>query len=239
MGAKKTVMLTGASGHMGFHGFKELYAKKDKFNLVLLLRGSEKNRVKFKDFENDPSVRIVWGDLTNYEDVLNAVTGSDYILHVGGMVSPAADWKPYRTQKTNIGAAQNICKAVLAQPDPDAVKVCYIGTVAETGGRNYPIHWGRCGDPLKVSVYDHYAVSKCIAERVFVESGIKNWVVMRQSGILYPNILKNMDPIMFHVPINGVLEWCTVEDSGRLLANLWMKMQKATSVPISGITSTI
>ena len=88
MGAKKTVMLTGASCHMGFHGFKELYAKKDKFNLVLLLRGSEKNRVKFKDFENDPSVRIVWGDLTNYEDVLNAVTGSDYILHVGGMVSP-------------------------------------------------------------------------------------------------------------------------------------------------------
>ena len=43
---------------------------------------------------------------------------------------------------------------------------------------------------------------------------------MRKSGILYPNILKNMDPIMFHVPINGVLEWCTVEDSGRLLANL-------------------
>lgn len=42
MGAKKTVMLTGASGHMGFHGFKELYAKKDKFNLVLLLRGSRK-----------------------------------------------------------------------------------------------------------------------------------------------------------------------------------------------------
>ena len=25
---------------------------------------------------------------------------------------------------------------------------------------------------------------------------------------------------MFHVPINGVLEWATVEDSGRLLANL-------------------
>ena len=50
MGAKKTVMLTGASGHMGFHGFKELYAKKDKFNLVLLLRGCEKNRLKFMDF---------------------------------------------------------------------------------------------------------------------------------------------------------------------------------------------
>lgn len=58
------------------------------------------------------------------------------------MVSPTADWKPYKTQKTNIGAAQSICKAVLAQPNPDDIKVCYIGTVAETGDRNYPIHWG-------------------------------------------------------------------------------------------------
>lgn len=182
---KKTVMLTGASGHMGFAGFKELHKKKDLYNTVLLLRRSEKNEKLFAPYASDPSVKIVWGDLANYDDVLRAVTGADYILHVGGMVSPAADWKPYRTQKTNIGAAENICNAVKAQPDPDAVKVCYIGTVAETGDRNYPIHWGRCGDPLKVSVYDHYAVSKCVAERVFVESGLKNWVVMRQSGILY------------------------------------------------------
>ena len=160
MADKKTVMLTGGSGNMGFAGFKELYAKKDEFNITLLLRGSEKNREKFKAYLNDPSVRIVWGDLTKYEDVLDAVNGADYVLHVGGMVSPTADWKPYRTQKTNIGAAENICNAVKAQPNPDAVKVCYIGTVAETGDRNYPIHWGRCGDPLKVSIYDHYAVSK-------------------------------------------------------------------------------
>ena len=220
MAEKKTVMLTGASGNMGFHGFQELWKKRDKFNIVVLLRNSEKNHKKFAEFMNDPALRIVWGDLTKYEDVLDAVTGSDYVLHVGGMVSPAADWKPYRTQKTNIGAAQNICKAVLAQPNADDIKVAYVGTVAETGDRNYPIHWGRCGDPLKVSVYDHYAVSKVVAERVFVESGLKNWVVMRQSGILYPDILKNMDPIMFHVPLNGVLEWCTTEDSGRLIANL-------------------
>ena len=141
MAEKKTVMLTGASGHMGFAGFKELFAKRDQFNIVVLLRDSEKNHNKFAPYMDDPSFKVVWGDLGNYEDVLAAVTGADYILHVGGMVSPAADWKPYRTQKTNIGAAQNICKAVLAQPDPDAVKVCYIGTVAETGDRNYPIHW--------------------------------------------------------------------------------------------------
>ena len=218
--SKKTIALTGSSGNMGWAGFQELYAKKDEYNIVLLNRGSKKNREKFAPYENDPSVRLIWGDLTNYEDVLDLVTGADYVLHVGGMVSPAADYYPVKTQKTNVTAAQNIVNAIKAQSDPDAVKVVYIGTVAETGDRNLPIHWARTGDPIKISVYDHYAISKVKAEAVFAESGLKHWVSLRQSGILYPGILKNLEPIMYHVPINGVLEWATVEDSGRLLANI-------------------
>ncbi len=217
---KKTVALTGASGNMGYAGFLELYARKDEFKIVLLLRNSEKNRKMFAKYLRDPAIRFVWGDLTNYDDVLQMVNGADYVLHVGGMVSPAADYYPVRTRKTNVTAAQNIVKAVKAQPDPDAVKVVYIGTVAQTGDRGIPIHWGRTGDPIKPSVYDHYAISKVMAEAVFAESGLKYWVSLRQSGILYPAILKNMEPIMFHVPMNEVLEWATVEDSGRLLANV-------------------
>ncbi|MBQ7888714.1 MAG: NAD(P)-dependent oxidoreductase [Erysipelotrichaceae bacterium] len=217
---KKTVALTGASGIMGFQTFLELYKKKDEVDIALLMRDSEKNRKKFASYLNDSSVRIIWGNLLNYEDVLNLVNGADYVLHIGGMVSPKADYYPMTTLKTNIGAAQNIVKAVKAQKDPDAVKVVYIGTVAETGDRNPPIHWGRCGDPIKISVYDHYAISKVKAEAVFAESGLKHWVSLRQSGILYPDILKNMEPIMYHVPMNGVLEWATVEDSGRLMANI-------------------
>lgn len=223
MSKKKVVFLTGASGTMGYAGFKELYAQKDRLGItqiVILNRGSEKNREKFKDYANDSYVKLVWGDLTNYDDVLKCVQGSDYVLHVGGMVSPAADYLPKRTQKTNIGAANNIINAVKAQPNADDIKVVYIGTVAETGDRNPPIHWGRTGDPIKISVYDHYAISKTKAEAIVAESGLKHWVSLRQSGILYPAILKNYDPIMFHVPVNGVLEWATVEDSGRLLANV-------------------
>ncbi len=213
----KTVFLTGASGNMGWAGFKEIYNAPEKFNLVVLLRDSEKNHEKFKDYINDPRVRIVWGDLTNYDDVLNCVTGSDVVLHVGGMVSPAADYYPKRTLDTNTKAARDIVEAVKAQPNADDIRVIYIGTVAQTGDRNPPIHWARTGDPIKISVYDHYAISKTIAESIFAESGLKHWASLRQSGILYANILKNYDPIMFHVCINGVLEWATVEDSATLL----------------------
>lgn len=217
--ANKKVFLTGASGTMGWAGFKELY-NCPNYDIIVLLRDSQKNRDLFQPYLGDPRVRIVWGDLTKYDSVLDSVTGADYVLHVGGMVSPAADYYPKKTIKTNVTAAEYIVKAVKAQPNPDEIKVIYIGTVAETGDRNEPIHWGRCGDPIKISVYDHYAISKVKAEHIFAESGLKYWASLRQSGILYPEIIKNMDPIMFHVPYRGVLEWATVEDSATLLANI-------------------
>ncbi len=219
---KKTVFLTGATGNMGFAGFKELYERKHMYNIVLLVyEGEKKEKLKKLDpYIDDPAVKTVYGDLVNYEDVLRCVTGCDIVLHVGGMVSPAADYFPERTMKTNVTAMENIVRAVKAQDNPDGIKVVYIGTVAQTGDRNIPTHWGRTGDPIQISVYDHYALSKTVAERILAESGLKYWVSLRQTGILYPDILKNMDPIMFHVPINGVLEWVTVEDSGRLCAKV-------------------
>ncbi len=103
--AKKTVFLTGGTGNMGWAGFQELYKRKDRFDLRLLARDSRKNRKMLKAYLADPSVTVIWGDLTDYEDVLKGVTGSDYVLHVGGMVSPAADYFPEKTLKVNVSAA--------------------------------------------------------------------------------------------------------------------------------------
>ena len=89
--SRKTVFLTGGTGNMGWAGFQELYARKDRFNIRLLARDSKKNHKLLDRYADDPAVTVVWGDLTRYEDVLEGVKGSDYVLHVGGMVSPAAD----------------------------------------------------------------------------------------------------------------------------------------------------
>lgn len=211
---KTTVFLTGATGTMGWAGLQELLAHKENYVIRVLARPSNKNKVLLAPIEKD--VEIVWGDLRNYGDVLRGVTGADVVLHVGGMVSPKADYQPTQTRKINMAGAANVTKAVLAQGD-NQPKVVYVGSVAQMGDRREPLHWCRTGDPICVSAYDHYGVTKVAAERLITDSGIKKWVSLRQSGILYPAILKNYDPIMFHVPVRGVLEWATVEDSGRLL----------------------
>ena len=216
---KKTIVfLTGATGTMGFAGMTEILKYPDKYELRILARPSKKNKELLGPLTNNHStLNIIWGDLTKYEDVLKGVTGADIVLHVGGMVSPQADYRPKATLRTNMSAAENVTKAVLAQPADHQPKVVYIGSVAQMGDRREPLHWGRTGDPICVSAYDHYGITKALAERIITDSGIKTWASLRQSGILYPAILKNYDPIMFHVPIRGVLEWATVEDSGRLL----------------------
>ena len=216
---RRTVFMTGATGNMGWAGFQELL-KKDRFNIRLLARDSKKNRRKLAPYMSRQDVTVVWGDLTRYEDVLRGVRGSDFVLHVGGMVSPAADYYPEKTLKVNVTAAENVVKAVLAQPNASEIKTVYIGSVAQYGDRNPPCHWGSADDMQTPAKYDMYALSKIRSEEIFATSGLKYWVSLRQTGILYPGILSVVNPTAFHVPMGGVLEWATIEDSGRLLAQV-------------------
>lgn len=206
---------------MGYASLKELTKHLDKFNVRLLARKSKKNIKKLAPFLKKDGISVEWGDLLNYEDVVKAMGKADIVLHLGALVSPEADKHPELALKINVGGTQNIVDAVKNLPNPDKVRLVYIGSVAETAHRDEPVHWSRIGDPVITGVYDYYGVSKIKAERVVAESGLKYWVCLRQSGILHPGLMmKTDDPIMFHVPLRGVLEWTTVEDSARLMAGV-------------------
>lgn len=215
----KKIFLTGASGNMGSIGLKELL-KDPENKIVALVLATERDREIMKPYENDPRVEIHWGDLTNYKDVRACVKGADYVLHVGALVSPVADSQPELAMKVNYGSTVNIINAIKEEPNPDSVRLVFIGTIAETGDRMPPIHWGRVGDPLKPSVHDYYAVSKIAAERAVIESGLKYWVSLRQTGILSKKMAEIEDSIMFHNCLDNVLEYVTDKDSGVLLRNI-------------------
>ena len=217
--SKKTILLTGASGNMGQATLAELFQRTDRFHIKALALDTPQDRKILHPFQKR-GLEVVWGDLTHYQDVVEGVTGADIILHVGGIVSPYADTRPELTMKVNVGAANNIVRAIHAQHHPDRTKLVYIGTMAQYGNRPVPIHWGRVGDPIKLSTFDIYALSKTIAERIIIESGLKNWVSLRQTGIARMAAAEPLDPITFHITLKGVLEWITPGDSGRLLANI-------------------
>ncbi len=215
---KKKIALTGATGTMGYEMLRRLAERLDRFTVTVLARPSKKNRKLLMPWLEKEGIEVVWGDLTNAADVRQLVKGADFVLHVGGMVSPEADYFPEKTFKVNTSSMQNIVDAVKKEPNPDKVGIVYIGSVAQYGPYNPPNHWGRCGDPLQPPSFDGYALSKVAAERILSDSGLKKWVSLRMSGILHKNLIYNAtDPIAFHVPVKGVLEWVNVEDTGRLI----------------------
>lgn len=219
MSTKKTIFLTGGTGNMGSATLAELLGRSDRFRVRALVRPEEKDHPVVKRHTGAAGLEWVWGDLTRYEDVRAGVTGADQVLHIGGLVSPMADHVPELTMQVNVGGARNIVQAINVAGQADTTSLVYIGTVAQTGHRNAPVHWGRTGDPIKISSYDQYAVSKTEAEAIVAQSGLKCWVSLRQTGILYPTMWKTHDPIIFHNPFHGVFEWVTVGDSARLAAN--------------------
>jgi len=212
---KKKVLLTGASGSMGGEAFKELLRRKDNYDIVLLLLPNKREKSIFTKYEGSDGIKIVWGDLRNPDDVLQAVDGVDHVLHAAAFIAPAADKNPALCRAINEGAAQNIVAAIKKQPDNgNYVRFVGVGSVAEYGDRLPPYHMVKVGDPLKPSVGDFYATTKIQAEKTVVESGIRYWAWMRQTYIAIPNTVSLMDPIMFHQPLNTHIELITPRDAG-------------------------
>lgn len=220
---KQRVFLTGVGGTMGGAALQEFVKPENAalFELVVLDLPTEANQKKLLPYHEKFNLEIIWGDLRDYEKVLQAVSGADFVLHAAAYIPPAADHHPELAMSINIGAAENIVRAIKAQADPDSIKLVNIGTVAETGDRLPPIHVGRTGDPIMPSVFDSYAVSKVAAERIVAESGLRYWVSLRQTFIL--SLANQPSPIMFHSPLNTCMEACTVENSGLVLLNVCKK----------------
>lgn len=220
MTARTRVFLTGAAGNWGRRILDEFRGRADHIDVVALVRPTPRDLETIHLYEDMPNLDVVFGDLTDYDAVERCVRGADYVLHVGAAVSPTVDDFPGMAMRVNPTAIQNIVDAVKMQPDPSQIAVIGVGTVAETGNRSEPHHWGRVGDPLRVAVFDEYGQSKIIAEKILVDSGLPRWAWLRQTGIFHPGVLEIRDPIMTHSPFNGVMEWVSVEDSARLMANI-------------------
>ena len=225
---RQRVLLTGSTGGMGHYVLEALVHDSTDQEIVLLVRESEVNRKKMEPYMKNEKVIIVWGDLGDYNDVYRSLEHVDIVLHVAALVSPVADSNPELAMKINYGSMCHILEAINAWGVQDSIKLVSIGTIAQTGDRMPPIHWGRVGDPIKPSVFDYYAVSKVAAERVLIESNVKHWVSLRQTGIMGKKMAEIQDPIMFHNCLDNVLEYVSDRDSGIMLANLCKKTKENT-----------
>ncbi|MBR6322193.1 MAG: NAD-dependent epimerase/dehydratase family protein, partial [Lachnospiraceae bacterium] len=211
------ISVTGASGTLGALSVESLL-KDPENRLRVLLRGSKRGKKAARRYVRrfGSRVEIVYGDVRKYEDCLRLLEGADYLLHLAAVIPPAADHNAKLTLAVNIDGTKNLICAALESGN--RVRFIFISSVAVYGGRDEKHPWGRVGDPLVTSAFDVYGQTKMISEFALMESGLKNWAVLRISAVLYDNLLTNniSDGLMFHTPWNAPIEWITAADSASL-----------------------
>ncbi|MCR5741314.1 MAG: NAD(P)-dependent oxidoreductase [Gammaproteobacteria bacterium] len=219
------VALTGASGNMGERVLKELLELDfiDEIKVLGHHKKSTKSIIKANKKHKD-KISIIMGSLADIDVCRSLVKDTDYVLNLGAVIPPLSDKNPEAAIEANEIGVKTLIKAI-EEIDVNQPKLIHTSTVGLYGDRCEKHLFGRVGDPLLISPFDIYALTKMRGEYAVLESNIKCFTIIRQSAMLYDKMLfKNIsDGLMFHTCYNSPLEWSTARDSGVLYRNILIK----------------
>jgi uncharacterized protein YbjT (DUF2867 family) len=114
--AKETkILVTGGSGFIGSGLLKNLIDKKNSAKYPSFIRCLTRNKKSISNLKiSEKDIQIVEGDLSNYNDCLNALDGIDiayYLVH--SMEGSTKDWKQFsqkeQTTAENFSRASTLC----------------------------------------------------------------------------------------------------------------------------------
>jgi len=206
---RKRVLLTGASGVVGFEVFKELLNRKDAYSIRVLNIDSKFERQLFQPYQQN--IEIIWGDIRDAACVTKALKDVNAVVHAAGIIPPLADLNPKLACEVNVEGTKNIVEGIKAQPVPP--NLLFTSSISVYGDRIEQPYIG-VDDPLVPSDGDEYAQTKIEAENIIIASGIR-YSIFRLCGILAKGF--KIQPLMFHMPLNTSLEWCYPSDVGYAL----------------------
>lgn len=202
------VMLTGASGSVGLMTLSALL-KHDNHQITVFDLDNKGNRKKLEPYLK--RVKIVWGDISNFDIVKDTVRNQDAIIHLAAVIPPKADIYPDLAKRVNYLGTVNLIKAIqqsFAKPI-----LIYASSISVYGDRlSEP--WIKVDDILKPSDKDYYASLKIKAEEAIRQAGIA-YIIYRLTAIMDK---PKLDPLMFHMPLNTKMEIASSRDTGYAFA---------------------
>lgn len=212
----KKILLTGASGTIGFEVLKQLYDRTDEYEVTIFDLESRKSKKKFAPYKD--RVEIVYGNISNEDDLARIANGKDVVIHLAAIIPPLADEAPELTHQVNTVGTERLIRQ-LVQHSPN-VFFLYSSSVSVYGDRlETPMI--NIGDELKASFGDEYAETKIEAEKILQNSNL-NWSIFRLGAIMGGH---KMSKLMFHQPLNTSMEIATAEDTARAFVHAIEKQE--------------
>lgn len=211
------ILLTGASGAVGSEALQQLVSS-NKYKIRVFDLETKTSKKVFATYKD--KIEIVFGDITNINDVEKISKEIDSVIHLAAIIPPLADEKPELAYKINTIGTKNLINS-LEKYSPKAFFL-YSSSVSVYGDRlkNYKI---KVGDKLQASVGDEYAKTKIEAEKLIQESSL-SWAIFRLSAIMGVGNHK-MTGLMFHMPLDTKIEITSPRDTARAFVHALEKQE--------------
>ncbi len=111
--AGKTLLITGGTGTFG-NAVVDM-AGKAGFGQIRIFSRDEKKQDDMRSRLKDSAVKFYLGDVRDYDSVLRAMHGVDFVFHAAALKQvPSCEFFPLEAVQTNTLGAENVMKAALA-----------------------------------------------------------------------------------------------------------------------------
>jgi UDP-N-acetylglucosamine 4,6-dehydratase len=112
MFANKILLITGGTGSFG-NAVLRRFLNSELSEIRILSRDEKKQDDMRKKF-NSPKLKFYIGDVRDYQSVLNAVRGADFIYHAAALKQvPSCEFHPMEAVKTNVLGTENVLEAAI------------------------------------------------------------------------------------------------------------------------------
>ncbi len=217
MGSKKRILLTGASGTVGYEVLKQLVAAKELYCVTVFDVQNSNSKKKISAF--DDNIKIIYGDISRPEDLEEATRDQDVTIHLAATIPPVSDENPDLAYSVNVDGTRNLITA-LEKNSPNSFFL-YSSSISIYGDRlKTPMI--KVTDALIPSVGDAYAQTKIEAEKL-VQNSKLDWSIFRLAAIMGGH---KISKLMFEQPLDTSLEIATPEDTGRAFVKAIEKQER-------------
>jgi len=188
----KNLLITGGTGSFG-NSVLNRFLDTDISEIRIFSRDEKKQDDMRKHYANS-KLKFYIGDVRDFQSVLNATRGVDYIFHAAALKQvPACEYNPMEAVKTNILGTANVVDAAI---DARVEKVLFLST------------------DKAVTPVNLYGATKLTAEKLVVASNAyAGDLQTRLSCVRYGNVLASRGSVipLFHHPHsnwNGIYYSC-------------------------------
>ena len=176
----KTLLITGGTGSFG-NAVLRRFLHSDLREIRILSRDEKKQDDMRKKYQ-DPKLKFYLGDVRDYQSVLNAVRGVDYIYHAAALKQvPSCEFHPLEAVKTNVLGTENVLEAAIN---------CGVERVVclSTDKAVYPIN----AMGISKAMMEKVAVAKSRSSRSTVICATRYGNVMASRGSVIPLFIKQI-----------------------------------------------